>query len=295
VTQDLLSYTKEKLPLIEKALQEIISPLQGNSDPLLFEASSYSALNPGKRIRPLLTLIATKALGGDEKKALYPACAIELLHTYSLIHDDLPCMDDDNLRRGKPTLHKIYPEGQAVLTGDLLLTLAFETLSTCPDITSDQAVELIKVLAKKSGGRGMILGQSLDLLGEEKVLSWKELLEIHHRKTADLISASLEFAAILSGKPSLRPTLEQIGQEIGLSFQIIDDVLDVEGEEHILGKPTLSDLGNKKSTSTSLLGVEQARDKAEELLNSSLQKCKDIGLERSLLIDLLPKLIYRVF
>lgn len=292
---NLVTYANATIPLIEKTLQEILSPLQKNPDPLLFKASSYSVLNPGKRIRPLLTLIATKSLGGDEKKALYPACAIELLHTYSLIHDDLPCMDDDDLRRGKPTLHKIYPEGQAVLTGDLLLTLAFEVLSISPNITSDQALRLIKVLAKKSGGQGMILGQSLDLLGENTSLSWKELLEIHHRKTADLISVCLEFAAILSDKPSFCSTLEQIGKDIGLSFQIIDDVLDLEGEEHILGKTPLSDLENKKSTSTSLLGIAGAKVKAKELLDSSLQKCKEIGLENSLLTDLLPKLVYRKF
>ncbi len=292
---DLQTYIISKLPLIEETLQEIIAPLQNNADPLLFKATSYSVLNPGKRIRPLLTLIATQSLGGDEKKALYPACAIELLHTYSLIHDDLPCMDDDDLRRGKPTLHKLYPEGQAVLTGDLLLTLAFEALSSSPDITSDQALKLIKVLAKKSGGQGMILGQSLDLLGENKSLSWEELQEIHHRKTADLISTSLEFAAILTDKPSFRPILEQIGKDIGLAFQIIDDILDVEGEEHILGKPPLSDLENQKSTSTSLLGINQAKAKAEELLASALQKCKDLGLENSLLTELLPKLVYRNF
>ncbi|MES2198750.1 MAG: farnesyl diphosphate synthase [Chlamydiota bacterium] len=295
MTLDLTTYVNAKLPLIEKALQEILAPLKNNSDPLLFNATSYSVLNPGKRIRPLLTLIATSSLGGDDTKALYPACAIELLHTYSLIHDDLPCMDDDDLRRGKPTLHKMYPEGQAVLTGDLLLTLAFEILTLSPDITATQALELIKVLAKKSGGQGMILGQSLDLLGENKSLSWKELSQIHHRKTADLISTCLEFAAILSDKPSCRPVLEKIGEDIGLSFQIIDDVLDVEGEEHILGKPLRSDLDNQKSTSTSLLGLSKAKAKAEELLASSLQRCKDIGLENSLLKELLPKLVYRSF
>lgn len=292
---NLLAYSKEKLPLIEKTLKEILAPLQINSNPLLFEAASYSVLNPGKRIRPLLTLIATHSLKGDDKKAIYPACAIELLHTYSLIHDDLPCMDDDDLRRGKPTLHKIYKEGQAVLVGDLLLTLAFEVLTLTPNISADQAVALIQVLAKKSGGQGMILGQSLDLLGETKSLSWDELSLIHLKKTADLISACLEFAAILSDKPALRPTLEQVGQDIGLSFQIIDDVLDVEGDESLLGKPTHSDLENNKSTSVQLLGIKQAKATAQKLLSSALQKCNDIGLENSLLTELLPKLVYREF
>lgn len=292
---DFITYAKVKLPLIEDTLKKILSPLENNPDPLLYQAASYSVLNPGKRIRPLLTLAATQSLGGDEEKALYPACAIEILHTYSLIHDDLPCMDDDDLRRGRPTLHKIYPEGQAVLTGDLLLTLAFEILASSPGISSAQIVELIQVLAKKSGGQGMILGQSLDLLGENKTLSWNELSLIHKRKTADLISTCLEFGAILSNKSSLRPTLEQIGEDIGLSFQIIDDVLDIEGEEHILGKPIHSDLENQKITSTSLLGALQAKDKAKKLLTSALQHCKDIGLENSFLTEILPKFVYRNF
>lgn len=289
------AYAARTLPLIEKTLEKILVPLQSSSSSLLFNAASYSVLNPGKRIRPLLTLTAVSSLGGGEEKTLYPACALEILHTYSLIHDDLPCMDDDDLRRGRPTLHKVYPEGQAVLTGDLLLTLAFEVISSSPNITSDQALALIRVLAKKSGGLGMILGQSLDLLGEEKTLSWDELSFLHQRKTADLISASLEFAAILADKPSFQPILEQIGQEIGLSFQIIDDILDIEGEEKLIGKPVNSDLDNHKSTSVSLLGSRGAKLKAEELLNSALQKCKDIGLENTLLMDLLPKFVYRKF
>jgi geranylgeranyl diphosphate synthase type II len=292
---DFINYAKVKLPLIEDTLKKILSPLENNPDPLLYQAASYSVLNPGKRIRPLLTLAATQSLGGDEEKALYPACAIEILHTYSLIHDDLPCMDDDDLRRGRPTLHKVYPEGQAVLTGDLLLTLAFEILASSPGISSAQIVELIQVLTKKSGGQGMILGQSLDLLGEKKSLSWKELCLIHKKKTADLISACLEFGAILSDKSSLRPILDRIGEDIGLSFQIIDDVLDIEGEEHILGKPIHSDLENQKNTSTSLLGALQAKAKAKELLTSALQYCKDIGLENSLLTEILPKFVYRNF
>jgi len=283
------------MPKIEKALSDILSPLQKNPDPLLFEAASYSLLNPGKRLRPLLTLVATHSLGEDPEKALYPASAIEILHTYSLIHDDLPCMDDDDLRRGKPTLHKMYPEGQAVLTGDLLLTLAFETLSLSPGLKPDQTLELIKILAKKSGGSGMILGQSLDLKGENSFLSWDRLCEIHYRKTADLIGASLEFAAVLSEKPSFRGTFCEIGKDIGLSFQIIDDVLDIEGEEHIIGKSILSDLENKKSTSVSLLGLPKAKEMAKKLLNSALEKCESIGLGTGLLAELLPRLVHRNF
>lgn len=294
MNSDLAEYMRLQIPLIEKTLEKILSPLRNNPDRLLFEAASYSVLNPGKRIRPLLTLAATRAFKGDETKALYPACAIEILHTYSLIHDDLPCMDDDDLRRGKPTLHKAYPEGQAVLTGDLLLTLAFEVITLSPNISPAQTVELIQILAKKSGGQGMILGQSLDLLGEKKSLSWKELSFIHYKKTADLICACLEFGAVLSNQSSLRPSLQKIGEEIGLSFQIIDDVLDIEGSP-LIGKPRLSDIENHKTTSVSLLGLEKAKTKAKELLDSAMQRCKDLNIENSFLADLLPKLVHRDF
>ncbi len=293
---DLLSYLSFKRPLIEEKLKEQLSPLKSKTHPLLFKAAEHSLLNPGKRLRPLLVLATVKSLGECEEIALGAACAIEILHTYSLIHDDLPCMDDDDLRRGKPTLHKLYPEGQAVLVGDLLLTLAFEILAFDPFLNPEKILELIKVLSKKSGGKGMILGQSLDLISEGKKLSWPELKEIHLRKTADLISASLEFGAIIAGaSQSTRTILAEIGEDIGLSFQLIDDVLDVEGDPLLLGKPLLSDVENQKNTSASLLGLKEARHLAEELLSASLQKCEDIGLKDSLLAELLPKLIYRSF
>jgi geranylgeranyl diphosphate synthase type II len=204
-------------------------------------------------------------------------------------------MDDDDLRRGKPTLHKLYGEGQAVLAGDLLLTLAFEVLSNSPYILPENALQLISVLSKRAGGLGMILGQSLDLLGENKTLSTEELYLIHKRKTADLISASLEFGAIIANKEALRMPLQQIGQKIGLSFQIVDDTLDVEGTASIIGKPLHSDSKNQKTTGVSLLGIAPAKTKAEELLQEALQLCKDIGLENSLLTEFLPKLVYRKF
>ena len=293
---DLLTYLSLQLPLIEDRLKEQLIPLKSKTHPLLFKAAEHSLLNPGKRLRPLITLATTKSLGGEREEALGAACAIEILHTYSLIHDDLPCMDDDDLRRGRPTLHKLYPEGQAVLIGDLLLTLAFEVLAFDPLLEPEKILELIKVLSKRSGGKGMILGQSLDLASEGKRISWPELKEIHLRKTADLISASLEFGAIISGAPqSTRNVLASIGEDIGLSFQLIDDVLDVEGDPLLLGKPLLSDQENQKNTSVSLLGLKEARKLAEELLSNALKKCEDIGLKDSLLAELLPRLVYRSF
>jgi geranylgeranyl diphosphate synthase, type II len=240
--------------LIEKTLLEQISLLKDKNHPLLLEAASYSLLGSGKRLRPLLTLITTESLGGDIEKALVPACAIEMIHTYSLIHDDLPCMDDDDMRRGRPTLHKVYPEGQAVLTGDLLLTFAFELLASHTKIEPKQSLQLITVLSQRAGGLGMILGQSLDLSSEGTTLSWPTLEEIHQRKTADLLSACLEFGGICAkASTSVCKTLANIGQNIGLSYQIVDDILDVEGDPLLLGSSLFSDVLNKKSTSVTLL------------------------------------------
>jgi geranylgeranyl pyrophosphate synthase len=281
--------------LIEETLKTLLPSEEGLFH-TIFEAARYSLLSPGKRLRPLLTIASAKAFGASLEKALIPACSIELLHTYSLIHDDLPCMDDDDLRRGKPTLHKVYPEGQAVLAGDLLLTLAFETLSNSPDLSASQTLEMVRVLAGKSGGKGLIGGQSLDLLSEGQIIPWETLKAIHLGKTASLLSACLEIGGIVADVSlSTRKVLEQIGQEIGLSFQIIDDVLDVEGSLELLGKPLLSDIAKQKNTSVSLLGLATAKKLAQDLLDSSLEKCKDLGIENSELALLLPKCVHRSF
>lgn len=288
-------YTHYK-SLIEQMLSERLSDIGSKAHPLLFEAASYSLLNPGKRLRPLLTLITTESLGGDINLALIPACAIEVIHTYSLIHDDLPAMDNDDLRRGRPTLHKIYPEGQAILVGDLLLTFAFELLSSHCKLPPKESLRLISILAKRAGGSGMILGQSLDLLGEGKTHSWQELKQIHECKTADLLSACLEFGGICAGaSESVCQALTQIGQDIGLSYQIIDDILDVEGDPLLVGKPIFSDQINQKSTSINLLGLKEAKALAEELLASALNQCDRIGLKDSSLAKLIPLLVRRAF
>ncbi len=283
------------LALIEKTLEELITPPKGPYQ-LVFEAARYSLLSSGKRIRPLLTIATAEAFGSPLQNALLPACSVELIHTYSLIHDDLPCMDDDDLRRGKPTLHKIYPEGQAVLAGDLLLTLAFETLSRSPHLTDKQILEMIRLLAKQSGGEGMVGGQSLDLLSEGQDISWDTLKKIHLGKTASLLSASLEIGGIAANvSPLIRQKLFELGGKIGLSFQIIDDVLDIEGDANLIGKPLLSDIANKKNTSVSLLGLSPAKELSKELLHSALEQCRDMGIEHSNLAKMLPKLVHRFF
>jgi geranylgeranyl diphosphate synthase type II len=235
-------------------------------------------------------------LGASIEEAISPACALELIHTYSLIHDDLPCMDDDDMRRGKPTVHKIYGEGHAVLTGDFLLTHAFEVLSDAPFLSSEKKIELIRLLARQAGGDGMVGGQALDLMSEGKELSWDTLNFIHHHKTAALIGAAIEFGAIIAGANHQdRDLLRSIGYEAGLSFQIIDDILDVTGDEKTLGKPILSDIYNNKSTAVTILGMEQAKAMAEKLLASVERKTKSLSFISSTFQMLLSSLTKRHF
>lgn len=194
----------------------------------LYQGARYSLLSGGKRIRPLLTLAAAELLGSSTLQALRPACALEMVHTYSLIHDDLPCMDDDDFRRGKPTLHKISSEGHAVLVGDYLLTFAFEVLSKAPFLSLDQRMRLITVLATAAGGEGMIGGQVLDI-AQNPTTSLKEL---HERKTGALFTASIQFGGIVADcSLETYEKLTLFGQKIGYLFQVVDDILD---EEHNL-------------------------------------------------------------
>lgn len=282
---------KPSLSALENRLLAILTPLS----PVLKDPAAYSLLASGKRLRPLLILTATEALGADPDIALDPACAVEILHTYSLIHDDLPCMDDDDMRRGKPSLHVAYPEWTALLTGDLLLTLPFSVLSEAPGLSPEQKIDLITILAKAAGGSGMILGQALDLLAESQSISWDQLVEIHNHKTGALLGACLEFAAVLSGRKELRTPLRLAGEKIGLAFQVVDDILDVTADEETLGKPVLSDVTNEKSTSVSLLGIEKARALAEELLSSVITSLSDVGIRSDSLFSLLRGLVIRSY
>lgn len=287
-------YASTRCQRIESTLNELIEERKNFPHSSLFEAARYSLLSRAKRLRPLLTLAAVETFGGNIEAALHPACALELIHTYSLIHDDLPCMDDDDLRRGRATLHKIYGEGHAVLTGDYLLTYAFEVIAKAPLIPSDQKIELIKVLAEGAGGDGMVGGQTVDLLCEGKETDWKTLQFIHHNKTAALISCALDFGAIIANVSfEDRTNLQRIGHEIGLSFQIIDDILDVTGSESEIGKPTHSDSDNQKSTSITVLGLEKAQALADALLESVQNRCKKLSADSSILEEILQSLIHR--
>lgn len=288
--------TQEKIQLINDELSRLI-PEKDTAHNQLFQAARYSLLGNGKRIRPLLTLATAEALGGDLEAALIPACALEMIHTYSLIHDDLPCMDDDDFRRGRLTLHKQYSAGLATLTGDFLLTYAFQIIAESSNLNPSQKIEIIKVLSIKSGGdAGMIAGQVLDIEAENKTLDLESLKNIHLKKTGALLCASIELGAIsASADESSSLILRQFGEEIGLAFQIIDDILDVTSSIAKHGKTKSSDEARGKSTYASLLGVAKSKELANQLYNSSVEKLKGLNLEASPLKGLAEMIVCRNF
>lgn len=288
-----LNYIQLKSQLIEQQLDKLI-PKKEVPHKELFNASRYSLLGGGKRLRPILALATTEALGGNVDHTLVPACALEMIHTYSLIHDDLPCMDDDDFRRGKPSLHKAYPEGHAVLTGDFLLTHAFYILATDPNLTAEQKVKLIALASCSSGGEGMIAGQILDLESEGKNIDIERLKLIHSKKTGALITASIEFGGIVAGATDFQmDILSQFGQKIGLAFQIIDDILDVTASEEKHGKLVASDVTNDKATYVSFLGIEESKNLAQSLFHSSMQTLNRLSCDVSLLAGLAELIVNR--
>ena len=249
------------LAIINDAL-ELYLP---ESDDIVSQAMKYSIRNGGKRIRPMLVLEFCSACGGDYKKALPLACAVEMIHTYSLIHDDLPCMDDDDYRRGKPSCHIAFGEANALLAGDALLTLAFETALKA-DLTAESIVAATKELAKASGVSGMVGGQVLDLQNENKQLEVADLEKIDNLKTGELIRVSCVMGCIAAGADDKKiKAAEDYAKGIGLAFQIIDDILDVTSDAETLGKPIGSDSDNQKSTYVSLLGVKESEKVAAQL------------------------------
>lgn len=241
----------------------------------LFSAARYSILSGGKRVRPLLVLAAGEAFGAPVHQLLDPACALEIVHTYSLIHDDLPCMDDDDERRDKPTLHKIYNEGHATLTGDFLLTFAFELLAKAPLISSDVKIELVRILASSAGADGMVGGQAVDLSLQEQEIDLPLLEFLHLKKTALLIRAALEFGGTISGaSPRDLKLLALAGEHLGLAFQVIDDILDA-------------------GTAVQLLGETEARSWAEDLSEKATRALSSLSVPAPALLFLTDQLLLR--
>jgi len=228
---------------------------------VLEESMIYSLIGGGKRIRPVLALAAAKATGGDVESILPAACALELIHTYSLIHDDLPAMDNDDYRRGRLSNHKVFGEGKAILAGDGLLTYAFELIAQpINEVPADRQLRVIREVARAAGPEGMVGGQVADLEAEGKNLTLPEIEQIHRMKTGAMLVVSARLGAILAGGTEEKiEALTRYAQAIGLAFQIKDDILDLEGDSKTLGKPAHSDLQQHKSTYPSLLGLEGAK------------------------------------
>ena len=241
---------------VEAALRKVFEGRLPHAD--LYDAMNYSLLAGGKRIRPILTLETCRMCGGDPEAAMPFACAVEMIHTYSLIHDDLPCMDDDDLRRGRPTNHKVYGEATAVLAGDGLLTAAFETvLDRWEGLEPARVLEALRCLGEAAGARGMVGGQILDMAGEGRALTLPDVEELQRLKTGALISAAAEIGCILAGgSGDDRKAVRRYAHKLGLAFQIRDDMLDVEGDAAVLGKATGSDARDEKTTFVTMKGLE---------------------------------------
>ena len=266
-------YLKERNQLIDSALDRYLPGIE-TLPTALHDSMRYSVFAGGKRIRPILMLAACEAVGGQVKNVLPAACAIEMIHSYSLIHDDLPAMDDDDFRRGNPTNHKVYGEATAILAGDGLLTEAFILLSN-PDVWGDTSAEIcreaIHLLAKNSGSRGMVGGQVVDMEMEGKSVDLPTLEYIHTHKTGALILAAIEVGALLGGaSPKQRRALCRYGEAAGLAFQIADDILDIVADQSQLGKDVGSDQQRGKATYPALLGLNGARQRANELRELAL-------------------------
>jgi len=260
---------------------------------VMLDAMAYSLRNGGKRIRPVLTLEFCRVCGGDYKSAIPFALAVEMIHTYSLIHDDLPCMDNDDMRRGKPSSHKVYGEANALLAGDGLLTLAFETVLSA-DADADKKSKAALELAKAAGVSGMIGGQVMDLANEEKSVTLDGIITAEKLKTGALIKVAAVMGCIAAGADNAQlEAAEKYCENIGLAFQIIDDILDVTSNEKMLGKPIGSDSENGKSTFVSLLGLEDSYSFAEKLTANAKASLDIFGSDGNFLACLADKLYER--
>jgi farnesyl diphosphate synthase len=263
----------------------------------LHAAMRYATLDGGKRVRACLVYAAGQALGVSPDALDAPACAVELVHAYSLVHDDLPCMDDDDLRRGKPTCHRAFDEATALLVGDALQTLAFELLAADPTLALDaqQRLPMIATLARATGSAGMAGGQAIDLAAVGRQLTLEALHDMHARKTGALIGAAVMLGALAQPRASgvQRDALERFGRVIGVAFQIVDDILDVEGDTATLGKAAGADEARRKPTYPALLGLAEAKRRARELHAEALESLRPLGDNAEFLAALAAYIIER--
>lgn len=270
---NLKTYLAEKRKIVDDALAEYL-PVPEGPKAELAEAMNYSLFAGGKRLRPILCIASAEAVGGNHEDVLPVACALEMIHTYSLIHDDLPAMDDDDLRRGKPTNHKIYGEALAILAGDGLLTDAFEIMSL-PALLEKAGgrnfQRVISLIARAAGSHGMVAGQAMDMRAEGKKIDSSLMGFIHEHKTGALITASVSSGAILGGaSEEYLELLEQYGKDIGLAFQISDDILDIEGNSEQMGKITGVDVQKGKNTYPSIYGMDKSKEMLKDIIDEAI-------------------------
>lgn len=279
---DLKNYLKERTALVDAALERWL-PGEQILPPNLHQAMRYSIFAGGKRLRPVLIIAACEAVGGTPQQVLHAACAMEMIHTYSLIHDDLPAMDDDDFRRGRPTNHKVYGEAKAILAGDALLTEAFRLLADGEanrGIDPSVVLRVIEVIARCAGSQGMVGGQVVDMESEGKPIDLATLQYIHTRKTGALFLASIQTGAWLGGGSDEQlAALTRFGEAAGLAFQIADDILDIVGDQAELGKDVGSDQARGKATYPALLGLAESRRRAEELRDLAIASLEPLGMQ----------------
>ena len=287
---DIKRYFKDKKEIVDAALEGYLpyrpeSKGEGVFPTSLYKAIRYSLFAGGKRIRPILSMASFEAVGGKGNGILPFACALEMIHTYSLIHDDLPAMDNDDYRRGKPTCHKVFGEAVGILAGDALLTEAFQLMTNqaIQDLSKHHGglvLEVIHEVAQAAGMLGMVGGQVLDIESEGKEIDFPTLRYIHTHKTGALILVSVRLGAKLGGaSEDALKALTRYGEGVGLAFQIADDILNIEGNAIQLGKKTGSDLSRKKVTYPSLLGMEESKRRAKELVEISVNAIRSLGVE----------------
>nr|WP_275419468.1 farnesyl diphosphate synthase [Pseudoalteromonas sp. MMG024] len=269
------------IPRIEENLSAL-TPASHHTDEKLVAACRYSLLNGGKRLRPILVYLTGELFNADNADLDRIACAIECVHSYSLVHDDLPAMDDDELRRGRPTCHIAYDEATAILVGDALQCLAFETIteSQFNGTTVNNQLKIVNTLANASGLLGMCGGQALDIAATDSVITLTQLEQVHKLKTGALLKSAIKMGALAGNANELEiAALARYAETIGLAFQVQDDILDVEGDTHTLGKPQGSDIEANKATYPALLGIKGAKDKARNLVNQAINALSEIDAD----------------
>lgn len=289
---DFLLEFEKKINITEQYLSKYFTE-NDNHQKSIYDAMKYSLMSGGKRIRPVLALSCCELFGGGEEVMPF-ACALEMIHTYSLIHDDLPCMDNDDLRRGKPTNHVVYGEALALLAGDGLLTRAFEVALQNSELLPNITVDALKIIASAAGTEGMIGGQVIDMESEEKEIDSVTLMTMHLHKTGALIMAAAKLGALIGGgtKEDLL-NMESFSRYIGIAFQIKDDILDVEGSVELLGKPIGSDSINNKTTFVTLYGMEQAKKMLLDYTNKAIEVISEYGEKAEFLKEFASYLLSR--